>query len=183
MTRVRRAAVGQDGAVTTPPLVNLEPLTLAVLEALAVDDLDLASALTGLSIPDSLLDQAWLWRLRREQLQHTPSDLEWIVRLVTTADGEVVGHAGFHGGPDEAGLVEIGYSVVVEHRGRGYARAAIVKLLAWAAAEPAVRTLRASVSPDNAASLHLVASHGFVCAGEQWGDVDGIELILERPAR
>jgi len=183
VTRIRRGAVGQDGDVTTPPSVHLEPLTLEVLDALADDDLDLASALTGLSIPDSMLDQAWLWRFRREQLQHTPSDLEWIVRLIATADGEVVGHAGFHGGPDEAGTVEIGYSVVIERRSRGYARAAIETLLAWAATAPAVRTVRASVSPDNAPSLHLVESYGFVRAGEQWDDVDGLELVFERQAR
>jgi L-amino acid N-acyltransferase YncA len=46
-----------------------------------------------------------------------------------------------------------------------------------------VRTVRASVSPGNVASLALVRSLGFRQVGEQWDEIDGLELVFERPAR
>jgi ribosomal-protein-alanine N-acetyltransferase len=45
--------------------------------------------------------------------------------------------------------------------------------------EPRVRTVRASISPDNAASLATIAGFGFVRVGEQWDDEDGLELLFE----
>jgi len=94
-------------------------------------------------------------------------------------DGAVVGHAGFHGPPDRAGLVEIAYSVAPEHRRQGYARAMLVELLRRAAADAEVRTVRATISPDNAGSLATIAGFGFVHVGEQWDELDGRELIFE----
>jgi hypothetical protein len=43
--------------------------------------------------------------------------------------------------------------------------------------------VRASIRPDNTASRDLVLSYGFVAVGEQQDDVDGLEIIYERPAR
>ena len=59
----------------------------------------------------------------------------------------------------------------------------LAALLARAAAEPSVRTVRATISPDNAASLATLAGNGFRHVGEQWDERDGRELIFERPAR
>lgn len=49
-----------------------------------------------------------------------------------------------------------------------------------AADEPAVRTVRATIGPDNLPSLALVRELGFVHVGEQWDDEDGRELVFER---
>ena len=56
------------------------------------------------------------------------------------------------------------------------------ELLRCAAAEPGIRTVRATISPDNAASLATIAGFGFTEAGEQWDEEEGLELIFERPA-
>ena len=48
--------------------------------------------------------------------------------------------------------------------------------------EPLVRVVRATISPDNAASRSLVLQHGFVEVGEQWDDEDGLEIVFEVPA-
>jgi RimJ/RimL family protein N-acetyltransferase len=58
----------------------------------------------------------------------------------------------------------------------------LAELLRRAVAEPAVRTVRATISPGNAASLATIAGFGFAEAGEQWDDEDGLELIFEIPA-
>ncbi len=53
--------------------------------------------------------------------------------------------------------------------------------IAWASADPAVRTVRASISPDNAASLATLRPFGFAHVGEQWDEEDGVELLFELP--
>ena len=112
-----------------------------------------------------------------------PASRRWVARAVVDAEsGAAVGHAGFHGPPDASGMVEVGYSVDPRHRRRGYARALLAELLRRAGEEPGVRTVRATVAPDNAASLATLAGSGFVQVGEQHDEVDGLELVFERPA-
>ena len=67
--------------------------------------------------------------------------------------------------------------------GRGYGHAIVAALLTEAATEPAVRTVRASVSPTNLPSLALVRRAGLARVGEQWDDEDGLETIFEVAAR
>ena len=124
-----------------------------------------------------------LWRMRSEQIAATPADAPWITRFVVVHGCLTpVGLAGFHGSPDESGMVEIGYRIDPQYRGRGYARQALETLIAVAKARPAVRTVRATISPDNHVSLAFVRGHGFTEVGEQWDVDDGVETILERPA-
>jgi RimJ/RimL family protein N-acetyltransferase len=75
-------------------------------------------------------------------------------------------------------MVEVGYRITAEHRRRGHARAALGVLLAYARAQGA-KTVRASISPDNAASLALAGSYGFTQTGEQVDEIDGLELVFE----
>jgi RimJ/RimL family protein N-acetyltransferase len=90
-----------------------------------------------------------------------------------------VGRAGYHGPPDGAGMVEIGYAVDPAHRRRGYARAALEALLVRAAREPGVHTARVSIHPDNEPSYRLAVQYGFRKVGEQWDDEDGVEIVYE----
>jgi len=121
-----------------------------------------------------------LWRMRSTQIQDTPTDLPWITRLVVDPHvATPVGLAGFHGAPDAAGMVEIGYRVDPALRRRGYARRSLETLIAVAQGHPNVRTIRATISPDNKASRALIDSYGFVETGEQWDEEDGLETIYE----
>ncbi|HLY64817.1 MAG TPA: N-acetyltransferase, partial [Chloroflexota bacterium] len=52
-------------------------------------------------------------------------------------------------------------------------------LLRRAADEPQAKTVRVSISPDNAASYALASQYGFVKTGEQWDEEDGLEIIYE----
>ena len=54
--------------------------------------------------------------------------------------------------------------------------------LDWAASVPAVHVVRASISPENAASLATLRPFGFEPVGEQWDEEDGLELLFERPS-
>jgi RimJ/RimL family protein N-acetyltransferase len=165
--------------VTSVRIVHLSPQALA---ALAAGELDAATELTGLPLtPYTVSDERiGVWRRRATQVTVTPEDLPWVTGiLVDDQTGEVVGGAGFHGAPDADGMVEVGYGVDPAYRRRGYARAALLLMLERARQHPAVRTLRVTVSPDNVASLGLVAQLPFVEVGEQWDDEDGLETIFE----
>lgn len=160
--------------------VRLVQLPADVLSALLEGDLDLASRLAGIDLPPFFLTEDWLWRLRSDQIRRDPASSDWIVRAVVAEDGAVVGHAGFHGPPDEQGAVEVAFTVLPEHRGQGWAKAALSALLARADLEPTVRRVVASVAPDNRPSLAVVRAAGFVHVGEQMDPVDGLELVYSR---
>jgi ribosomal-protein-alanine N-acetyltransferase len=161
--------------------IELVQLSVAVMEALVAGDLDAASRMASTTLTPYLVDESWLWRIRLEQVAAAPASLRWIARAaVDAATGQVVGHVGFHGPPDEKGMVEVAYSVDPQHRRRGYATAMLRAALEWAASEPGVRTVRATISPDNTASLATLRPFGFERTGEQWDDEDGRELIFER---
>ena len=160
--------------------VRFVPLPLEAMDALLAGDLARASDLAGVELTAYILDHDWLWRIRTEQIRRNPPAAEWVARAAVV-DGVVVGHAGFHGPPDENGMVEVAYSVDPAFRRRGYATAMLGAALAWAASDPAVRTVRASISPDNTASLATIRPFGFVQVGEQWDEEDGLELLFEVP--
>jgi RimJ/RimL family protein N-acetyltransferase len=168
-----------------PPAIRLAELPPAAMTALLDADLPLASAAAGIPLTGYFTtDEAKsLWAFRLAQLGRDRFHAPWIVRAaVAEPDGQVVGHAGFHGAP-ENGTVTIAYSVDPAHRRKGYARAMLAALLERAAAEPSVTTVRATISPDNKASLATIAGQGFTYIGEQWDEEDGRELIFDRPAR
>lgn len=164
--------------------LRLHRLSVAAMEALVRGDLAAASAEARAPLSPYLVGHGWLWRIRLEQVTGDPAALDWIARAAEdVATGAVVGHTGFHGPPDDRGMVEVAYSVDPEHRRQGYARAMVAHALAWAAADARVRVVRASVAPDNAASLATLRPFGFQRVGEQWDEDDGLELVLERPVR
>lgn len=76
-------------------------------------------------------------------------------------------------------MVEVGYAIDPGCRRRGHARAALEILLEVARVHPRVAVVRATVRPDNLASLRLVEHYGFREVGVQWDDEDGLETILE----
>jgi RimJ/RimL family protein N-acetyltransferase len=166
------------------PWVEIVQLDPAALRGLA--DGDQAAAQPSSPVPLSPYlagpDCRRVWQIRAEQVIEDPASAAWITGVVWDPErGLAVGRAGFHGPPDADGMVEVGYSIDPQFRRRGYARAALRALLARAAAEPDVRTFRATISPDNVASRDLVLAHGLVEVGEQWDDEDGLEIIYEVP--
>ncbi|MFH8491142.1 GNAT family N-acetyltransferase [Streptomyces longisporoflavus] len=68
------------------------------------------------------------------------------------------------------------------YRRQGYARAMLRALLVRAAAEPGVRTVRATIRADNNASLATIAGFGFTRVGEQRNERDELDIVFEVPA-
>jgi RimJ/RimL family protein N-acetyltransferase len=165
----------------------LRPLTPAFLEA-SLDEGSRREAADrlGLTIPDDWFEQPDLARLRLEDLRADPSYQEWSLRAIAErATRRMVGHVGFHSRPAPAYLlawaprgVEIGLEVYPASRRLGYAREAIRGLVRWAHGTQGVSQFVASVAPDNAASLALVAGLGFVPVGRREDEADGEEVVL-----
>ncbi len=112
----------------------------------------------------------------RSLLDTPTSDLRFGPFYVV-ALGALVGTAGFFGPPDEALEVEIGYSVCTEARRRGIATATIVELCRRAAAL-GCSSVRATVSPDNVASVRALERTGFAVVAPSNGTGD--LLLLRR---
>ena len=156
------------------------------MHALADGDLTAANAAAAVPLTEYFAGPAWrgLWRMRSKQLREDPGSARWITGVIWDVDQHVpAGRAGFHGPPDRTGMVEVGYAVDPAHRRQGYARAALEALLERAARDPDVTTVRASIRPDNVASLGLVEQYGFRRVGERWDEEDGLETVLEVEAR
>ena len=163
--------------------LELLRVSTPVLSALGNDETDAASRSSNVELTPYLLGEncRWLWRFRSEQTAQKPADAAWITRIVLDVDTNVaVGLAGFHGAPDENGMVEIGYQIDPIYRRRGYARSALEILLRTANNDAQVHVVRATISPDNIPSLALIDQYGFREVGEQWDEEDGLEIIFEK---
>ncbi|MEV6600731.1 GNAT family N-acetyltransferase [Actinoplanes sp. NPDC051346] len=170
----------------SPGDVRIVHLTGAAFQALAEGDLSAANELSPVAVSEYLAGPEChgVWRMRSRQAEENPATAAWVTGIIwDEARQTAVGRAGFHGPPDDTGMVEIGYAVDPAYRRRGYARAALEALLARAAHEPEVLRVRVSISPDNVASFQLASQYGFRKVGEQWDDEDGLEFVYEVAAR
>jgi RimJ/RimL family protein N-acetyltransferase len=75
--------------------------------------------------------------------------------------GRTVGGAGFHGPPDQGGVVEIGYGIAPSVRNRGFAKSAIKELIAIAVSQGA-SLIVARTDPENRPSRRALEWSGFV---------------------
>ncbi|MFD9338323.1 GNAT family N-acetyltransferase [Streptomyces sp. NPDC060028] len=174
-----------NNAPFTPRRVRFVELNANALRALADGDLAGGSAEAGIALDEHFVsDRArWIFGYRANQLAEDPSAAAWTTRAaVSEPDGVVVGDAGFHGPPNEMGMIEVGFTVVPGCRRQGYARAMLTALLARAAAEPDVKTVRARIKSDNNASLATIAGFGFTRVGKQGNEHDGLVTVFEIPA-
>jgi RimJ/RimL family protein N-acetyltransferase len=104
----------------------------------------------------------------------------WVARL---ADGEEVGNGGFGGRPQANRRLTVGYSIHEEHRGRGYATELLDLLTAWALSRPEVDLVRATIRPDNVASIRVAEKAGFTRTAEVVQDDEHGELLVFERAR
>lgn len=171
------------------PTISSQRLDLVSLAPAEVDAL-LAGTRSrrGFAVPEGWPGEAegGFLRLRVAQMRDDATTQQWLVRAMVLREParRMIGHVGFHGPPGVNGkrdpeALEIGFTVFPDFRGRGYATEAARALMGWAARERGVGSFIASVRPDNAPSLRVVAKLGFVRTGRQWDDIDGEELVFE----
>jgi RimJ/RimL family protein N-acetyltransferase len=123
----------------------------------------------------------------------------WGPRAVVDADGQMLGHVGFHRPPapieralDDptfvgrrdrvaGGVVEIGYTIFPIHQHRGFATEAVAALISWARATGEVGAVLAAVAADNAASVRVLDRvGGFAEIGTCRSDDGDLEVVYRR---
>ena len=162
--------------------IRLHCLSRECLQALADNDTERAASLLGAAIPAELSAEQPVWRHFGNQLDENPEWIGWTMHAVFDQKNEIVGHAGFHRGPDADGMVEVGCTILTDHRGQGLANATVAALLERAAREPRVTRVRACIAPSNLPSIAVVKRLGFEKVGQVDAESDGVELVFERAA-
>jgi [ribosomal protein S5]-alanine N-acetyltransferase len=165
-------------AVISGPRLDLVLVTVEQL--LARDASDTPIPLGYADPHDAIGPDSSPLHFRVAQVREDPSVNPWLIRLAVLRETqEIVGLVNFHGAPDARGMVEIGYRVHPDHRRQGYAREMATTLWSYVATRPDVSWLRATVTPDNIASIAIIEGAGLVHVGEQVDPEDGLELIYE----
>jgi RimJ/RimL family protein N-acetyltransferase len=173
-------------AVLTPRLA-LVSLPESSLRELAAGKTVMTQRRLRVRLPDDFGRRAVsVATIRLRDVERDPGARPWLLRLIAlrgaadpSSPREVVGLIGFHGRPDADGRAEIGYEVFEPYRRRGYAREAVVGLLAWASRRHGVRRFLAAIAPENVASMQLALGLGFRQVGAQVDEDDGVELLFE----
>lgn len=131
------------------------------------------------SWPPELMDQSAMdWC--EEQLKAQPGSEGWyfwafIWPAFMSGMDRLVGGGGFKGPPDQNGVVEIGYSMLVSFREQGLATEAVNALIDWAFASGQVREVIAETLPHLIASQRVLEKTGFVETG--FREEDGMKIL------
>ena len=154
-----------------PPNIQTERLVLVALlpediEALIAGNLGRFAVLTGFKFPSDNPNIGDLpWHLRA--IQADDRHLQWRIRvIVERASTTVVGSINLKGPPSAAGDVEIGWGVIDNVRGRGYATEASAAVIKWAVQQPGVNSISATIPDDNYASQRLAKRLGLIRTSE-----------------
>jgi RimJ/RimL family protein N-acetyltransferase len=148
--------------------LRLERIGLARARAILDGDLSGVSPGPGWPHADTLDG------IRMDTGARTDSETGFLAVLIDT--GQVIGDAGWKGGPDESGVAEIGYGLAAPSRGHGLGSELVGLIADWAAAQAGVRRVVAEVHVSNLPSQRALERNGFNLAQTQ-----PLYLIYERP--
>ena len=97
-------------------------------------------------------------------LRH-PDQWEWYAMwMIELQDGTHIGDLCFKG-LDASGAAEVGYGLLEEYRGQGYAAEALEAAVSWALKQDGVTRVEAETEPDNRASQRILEKCGFRPSG------------------
>ncbi len=90
-----------------------------------------------------------------------PGRWDWYaVWMIEKKDGTQIGELCFKG-LDDNGVAEIGYGIMEEYRGQGFATEAVRAVCRWAFRQAEVKMLEAETDAGNTASQRVLAKCGF----------------------
>ena len=97
-------------------------------------------------------------------IQH-PDQREWYAMwMIELRDGTHIGDLCFKG-LDAKAMTEIGYGILEEYQGQGYATEAVGAAVHWALQQPGMKRVEAETEPDNRASQRVLEKCGFLPSG------------------
>ncbi|WP_077622867.1 GNAT family N-acetyltransferase [Sediminibacillus massiliensis] len=96
-----------------------------------------------------------------ERFREFPSENEWEGVIVHSKDQVVIGDMGFKGGPNEKGIIDLGYSIIPRYQGKGFATEMGRAMVEWGRMQTGVIDVMATCDPDNIASIRVLEKIGF----------------------
>ena len=95
-----------------------------------------------------------------------PEQWEWYaIWMIELKDGTHIGELCFKG-LDSNGVAEIGYGILEQYQGHGYATEAVKAISNWAFQESKVTAIEAETDDKNIASKRVLEKCGFVYTGK-----------------
>lgn len=150
--------------------MELRPLPASAAAGLP-ENRDEASRIVGATLPAEWPGADLLDMLPLHAAAPAAAECFGIWVMIERDSRSVVGDVGFLGPPDEAGTVEIGYSVIPGRRRRGYATEAARAIVEWALSQPGVHGVVAGCDSDNVPSIRTLERVGFRRTGEANGQI------------
>lgn len=146
--------------------------------------------LTGAQVPDNWPPDLYGREAMKVALQllQDPTEQGWsfwylLTKSLQEADVrkiEVLGVCGYKGRPNEAGSVEISYSVLAQFRNLGFASEAVARLVLWAFGHQNVKAVTAETLPHLRQSIRVMEKNGFIYTGP--GSEHGVvRYAVQRP--
>ncbi len=151
--------------------LKLIPATVQLVRA-EIGDRAAFAQLLAASVPDNWPPEtlADVLSLFLEWMEAAPDRVGWFGWYALAACESVVapvlvGGGGFLGPPQD-GTVQIGYSVLPQFQGRGYATEMVGGLVRWALEQPGVVRIAAETEWANPTSVRVLSKAGFVPRGQ-----------------
>lgn len=141
--------------------LKLLPFTLELKKVTLTERARLPELL-GVAIPDAWpgADLLEALPLFIEAMEQDPLGLVRDGIILHKADHVAIGGIGFHGPPDEAGQVEIGYNIIPAYEGQGYATEMARRVIDWAFQMPDIQVITAECRDDNLGSIRVLEKVG-----------------------
>ena len=97
-------------------------------------------------------------------LTHPEERIWYAIWIMELSDGTYIGDLSFKGLSTD-GSVEIGYGLLGEFEGQGYATEAVTAVTLWASRQSEVKRIEAETDPDNIASQRVLQKAGYIPTG------------------
>lgn len=126
--------------------------------------------------PPQFMDKGAM-RWMSDELSRHPDHAGWYNWIyVSPSLNRLMGVGGFKGSPDNHGVVEIGYSMLISFREQGLATEGVTALLNWAYAHDTVNSVTAQTRSDRNPSHRVLEKAGFVEGSRSFVEDEGFEV-------
>lgn len=129
----------------------------------AIEDKSRLSQLLDLEVPNDFPSQPvreFVLPMTLKDLEQDPSIGQWSGMIAHVSNAILIGSMGFKSPPDQLGNVEIGYDIIPEYQGHGYATEMAQALIEWAFHQPNVNRVTSECLVTNVPSIRVLEKIG-----------------------
>ena len=167
----------QKGDIVTPRLA-LVAITPESLRSERSED-GLLGSITNANVPLEWPPEHWephVFKLLLKRITDDPTEVGWhryVALRQTDKSRTLIGTLGGFRKAERPEEFEVGYSVLQDFQGKGYATEGIKALIDWALARSSVKTISAQTFPSLPKSIRVMKKCGmkYVGAGDEEGSV------------